>query len=135
MKIHRIEDEARNVLFVSVAVWASVVAGAAMEDVFAKFEAQGVACIAVIVALYAVAAYGLDREMRTFIQEFSRSALVATACLTVATLAAASVNHVLAIAVFAAPLAAVACVAAVGKLSSGVTRVRGKSRAGTRAVT
>ncbi|HEY2629038.1 MAG TPA: hypothetical protein VGI57_07915 [Usitatibacter sp.] len=133
MARHRIDEETRNVMLASLVVWASVVAGAAAGDVFSKFDAKAIAYFAAGVALYALAAFRMDREMHAYILDFSRGALAVAACLMVATLAAASLGHVPALAVFAAPLATVASAAAIGKLASRPTKARAKSPVGTRA--
>jgi hypothetical protein len=134
MANQRIDEKTGNVVVASLAVWGSVVAGAAFEDAFGKFDARSVAYFAVGVALYALAAYRLDRGMHEFILHFSRRTIIAAAFLMAATLGVASLAHWPALAVFMAPLAVVACVAAVEKLATRATKVRGKSPAGNRAV-
>ena len=135
MTHHRIDEEPRNVLIASLAVWGSVVAGAVAADVFGKFDATSVASFAVGIALYALAAYRLDRAMHEFVLHFSRGTIVAVACLALATLVAASLGHVPGLAVFVAPFAAVASAAAVEKLTMRPTKGRAKSPVGTRAAT
>jgi hypothetical protein len=135
MAIHRIADEPRNVLVASLAGWGFVVAWAALDGVFRKFEADSVAWFTLAVALYAWVAYRMDREVHTFIQGYSRAKIVAVACLTMATLVLASLGHMRALAVFAAPLAAIATAAAVEKLSTRPTKEPGKSPVGSRAAT
>lgn len=131
----RIDEETARVLFAAIVAWATAVAAAAVEDVFGKFDAKSVAIFAVGVALYAFAAYRLDREVHAFIQRFPRGVIAAAALVSLGALAAASLGHVPALAVFAAPLAAVASAAAVEKLATRPTKARGKSPAATPAAT
>jgi hypothetical protein len=133
MAHHRIDEETRNVLIASVAAWAVVVAGAVFEDAFAKFDPRSVAYFAAAVALYALAAYRMDRGTRAFILDLSRGTVLVAACLTVATLVTASLEHLAALAVFMAPLAAVACAATFEKLTTRPTKAPGKSPVGHRA--
>jgi hypothetical protein len=135
MANHRIDEETRNVLIASVAVWGSIIATAVVEDLFGKFDARSAAYFAVAVSVYALAVYRLDRNLHAFIVGLSRGPIVTAACLTVATLTAASLAHVPALAVFLAPLATVASVAAFEKLTARPTKVPAKSPAGTRAAT
>jgi peptidoglycan/LPS O-acetylase OafA/YrhL len=135
MASHRIHEETRNVVIASLAVWGSLVAGAALEGLFTKFDATSVAAFAVGVALYALAAYRLDRGMREFILKLSRGAIVAFACLAVAILVGASIRHVPALAVFAAPLAVVACAAAFERLATSPRKEPAKSPGVSRAAT
>ena len=132
---HRIDEEAGRVIFAAVIAWGTAVAGAAASDVFGKFDARSVAIFAVGVALYALAAYRMDREVHAFIQSLPRGMIVAAASFALATLAAASFEHVPAIAVFAAPLSTVAGAAAIEKLATRATKARVKSPAATRAAT
>ena len=132
---HRIGEETGRVIFTAIVTWGCVVAAAAVDDVFGKFDARSVAIFTAGVALYALATYRIDREAHAFIQHFPRSTIVAAACLTLATLAGASFGHVPALAVFAAPLAAVAIAAAVGKLATRPTKARAKSPAANPAAT
>ncbi len=131
----RIDEATGRVILVAIATWAAVVAGAAIENTFGKFDARTLATFAAGVALYGFAVYRLDPQVHAFIQGFSRVALVAAACLAMATLAIASFEHVPALAVFIAPLAAVASGAAVEKLATRPTKARGKSPAATPAAT
>jgi hypothetical protein len=131
----RIDEENARVLFAAIVAWATAVAAASVEDVFGKFDAKSVAIFAVGVALYAFATYRMDRELHAFIQGFPRGAIVAAALVSLGTLAVASLEHLPAIAVFAAPLAAVAAAAAVEKLTARPTKARVKSPAATPAAT
>ena len=132
---HRIDEETGHVILAAIVAWATAVAGAAVEDVFGKFDARSVAIFTVAVALYALAAYRIDREVHAFIQHFPRGTIVAAASFVLAVLAVACLEHVPALAVFAAPLAAVAGAAAVEKLAARPTKARAKSPAATRAAT
>ena len=131
----RINEATGRVILAAVAAWALIVGGAALDDLFGKFDAKSVAIFTVGVALYAFATYRIDGEVRAFFQDFARAPIVIAACLALATLAAASFWHAHALAVFAAPLAAVASAAAVEKLTARATKARGKSRAATPAAT
>ncbi|HLX24581.1 MAG TPA: hypothetical protein VKR38_14635 [Usitatibacter sp.] len=131
----RMNEENARVLFAAIVVWAIAVAGAAAEGVFGKFDAKSVATFAVSVALYAFAAYRIDRGLHAFIQGLPRGAIVAGALLSLGAFAAASAGHLRALAVFAAPLAAVACAAAVEKLATRPTKARAKSPGVSRAAT
>lgn len=135
MTKYRIPEETGNVLFASLAVWATVVGAAAVEDVFGRFDARSVAIFAAGVALYAFAAYRIDREMNAFLLHFSRGAIVAAALVALGSFAAGLLGSIPALAVFAAPLASVASAAAVEKLGARTTKARAKSPAATRAAT
>lgn len=128
-------EETARVLFAAAFAWATAVAAAAAEDVFGKFDAKSVAVFTVGVAVYAFAAYRLDREVHAFIQHLPRGVIVAAALLSVGALAAASFEHVPALAVFVAPWAAVLGAAAVEKLATRPRKVRAKSPAATPAAT
>lgn len=132
---HRIDEETGRVIFAAIVAWGTAVAGAAVDDVFDKFDAKSVAIFTVGVALYALATYRIDREVHAFIQHFPRGMIVAAASFALAALAVASFEHIPALAVFAAPIAAVAGVAAAEKLATRPTKVRGKSPAATPAGT
>ncbi|MFZ3321450.1 MAG: hypothetical protein WA190_03700 [Usitatibacter sp.] len=131
----RIDEETARVLFAATIAWAIAVAAAAAEDVFGKFDAKSVAVFTVGVALYACAAYRLDREIHTFIQRLPRGVIVASALLSLGALAAASFEDVPALAVFVAPWAAVLGAAAVEKLATRPRKVPAKSPAATPAAT
>jgi hypothetical protein len=131
----RIDEETARVLFAATIAWATAVAAAAAEDVFGKFDAKSVAVFTVGVALYALAAYRLDREVHAFIQHLPRGVIVAAALLSVGALAGAPFEHVPALAVFVAPWAAVLVAAAVEKLARRPRKVRAKSPAATPAAT
>jgi len=133
MALHRIDEDLANVALAALIAWAALVGGATVEGVFGKFDARSIAVFAVAVALYAFLAYRMDRGMHGFIQELPRLALCAAAGSSLMILAAGVFGHVPALAVFAAPLAAVACAAAVEKLLAKPRKGRAKSPAGSRA--
>jgi hypothetical protein len=129
----RIDEATGRTLLTVLAVWAAVIAGAALDDTFAKFGPRDVAMFAAGVALYALATYRIDRDVHAFIQNFSRGVIVMSAIFSLAAFAAASMRHVPALAVFVAPFAAVATAAAVEKLTTRPTKARAKSPGVTRA--
>jgi len=131
----RAERESGRTLAVALAVWAAVIAGADIDDTFGKFAAAGLVAFAAGIALYAFAAYRIDREIRAYILDFSRRALVAAALAALGSLAAALAQHIAALAVFTAPIAAVATAAAVEKLAARPRKARAKSPAATPAAT
>ena len=132
---NRMEDATGRVIFTAIVAWGAVVAGAALGDTFGKFDARSVAIFAAGVALYGFAVYRLDAQLRTYIQLYSRGTLAAAAGACLAMLGVASLEHVPALAVFAAPLAAMAGAATVEKLATRPTRARAKSPAVSRVAT
>ena len=128
----RVDEETGRVLFASVAVWAAVIAGAAVENVFGKFDASSEAAFAAAVAVYALAAYHIDREVHAYIVRFSRARLLTAALAAIGMMALGAFSHVVPLTVFAAPLAAVACAATIEKLlPPKVRKSRAKSPAAT----
>jgi hypothetical protein len=132
---HRIDQETGRVIIAAVIAWGVAVATATVEDVFGKFDAKSVAIFAVGIAFYALAVYRMDRDVHAFIQRFTRGTIVIAASLAVAALVVASLGHMPAAAVFAAPLASIAGAAAVEKLTARPTKARAKSPAATPAAT
>jgi len=131
----RVEGEPGRVLALAVTVWGAVIAGAGLDDTFGKFAPPEVAAFAAGIALYALMAYRIDRDIRARILQFTRGALGVMALLTLATLLGAIVERFAALAVFVAPLAAVSVAAAVEKTAARATTARAKSPAGNPAAT
>lgn len=105
------EDSAR-VLAVAAAVWGAVIGGAAFEGALEQFEGSTLALLAVLVSLYAAAAYLLDRRLRSYAATLGtmRAGLLAAAFVS-ALVAALSAGYA-SLAMFFAPLAALASIAA-----------------------
>jgi hypothetical protein len=132
----RIDEETGRVLFASVAVWAAVIASAAAENVFGKFDASSEAAFAALVAAYALAAYHIDREVHAYIVRFSRARIFGAALLALGAIALGALTHTIPLTVFAAPFAAVACAASIERmLPPKVRKSRAKSPAATPAAT
>lgn len=104
------EDSAR-VLAVAAAVWGAVVGGAAFEGALEQFEGSTLAVLAVLVSLYAAAAYLLDPRLRSYAATLGtmRAGLLAAAFVS-ALVAALSAGYA-SLAMFLAPLAALASIA------------------------
>ena len=121
MRNQQPREETARVLAVAAAVWGSVIFDAALEGAFARFEAPSLAFLTAFVSLFAGASYLLDPQLRAYGNgmDAPRAAMIALAFLAalVVSLALGSAPF----AVFLAPLAALAGVAAV-------TRPRGAAR-------
>jgi len=128
------QEETGRVLFASVAVWATVVAAGAVEGLLGKFDAQSVAAFAVAVSAYALAVYRLDPNLRRFAATMNARLRWAASAATVAMIVVAAIAKWPAVAVFAAPLATVAFLAAMER-SGKPTKAREKSPGATRAAT
>ena len=126
MRNQQPREETGRVLAVAAAVWGSVIFDAALEGAFTRFGATSLAFLAAFVSLFAVASYFLDPQLRGYAngRYALRSVLFAFAfgAALVVSLALGSAPF----AMFFAPLAALAVVAAV-------TRPRGAARSASSA--
>lgn len=125
MNGRRIQQETGRVLFAALAVWATAMAGAAVEGVPGMFGDAALAAFGAAAALFAAVSYQVDAELRAFGREVSRRTLTLAAAAGLAGVLAALAVHAVAFAVFAAPIAALALAA---RLDRGLER-RGATRA------
>src|SRR5476649_135535 len=107
------EDSAR-VLLVAAALWGTVIAIAAFEGALARFEGSTLATLTGAVSLYAAVAYFLDPALRAYADNLDAVRARALAAVLVVALAAALLGRFAAFAMFLAPLATLAGVAAAG---------------------
>jgi hypothetical protein len=112
MEIHIPREDSARVLAVAAATWGMVIAGAELEGAFARFEGSTLAALAVLVSLYAAGVYFLDPGLRAYAGSVGamRARVLAAAFIgaLLACLAAGSAS----LALFFAPLATLAGVAA-----------------------
>lgn len=125
----RIAQETGRVLFAGVAVWATVVAAAAMEGVADKFGDGTLGALGAAISLFAVATYRIDAELRAFARGMRVRILTLAASLGLAIALAAFAVHATVLALFAAPLAAFALAARAdrGFAAESPTRASAKS--------
>ena len=110
-----------RVLFAAAAVWAVVMAAAAVEGVAGKFGDGALEAFGVGVSLFAAASYRIDAELRAFARATALRALTLAALLGIGLLAAALAARAVTLAVFVAPLASAALAA---RLDRGFPRRR-----------
>jgi hypothetical protein len=112
METHWPREDSARVLAVAAALWGALIGGAAFEGVLEQFEGSALALFAVLVSLYAAAAYFLDPQLRSYAATLDamRARLLAAAF--VGALVAALAAGYAALAMFFAPLAALATIAA-----------------------
>ena len=113
MKIQRPLEETARVLAVAGALWGSVIAIAAIEGAFARFEGASLAMLAVFVSLFAVASYFLDPQLRAYADGIDRMRASAFAVGALGALAVALASGSAPMAMLLAPFAALAVVATV----------------------
>ncbi|HST01855.1 MAG TPA: hypothetical protein VLJ84_09350 [Usitatibacter sp.] len=116
-------------LFAALVVWATVMASAAVEGVAGKFGDFALETFGIVMALFAAASYRIDAELRAFGQRMAPRMLTLSAVAGFAVSGAAFAAHAMTLAVFVAPLAALALAARVdrGFPRRRATRVSGKS--------
>lgn len=133
----RVAQETARVLFAAGAVWATVMAAAASEGVADKFGDVALEAFGAAMALFAVASYRIDAELRAFARAMALRSLTGAAVAAVALLAASLAVHAATLAVFVAPLAALAMAARIdrGFPRRGATRASAKSPAARPAAT
>ena len=112
---HRIDPETGRVLFAAVAVWTTVMASAAVEHVADKFGDGALEMFGISVALFAAASYRIDDELRAFGRRMALPTLAFFAVSGIVGAIAAVAVHAITLAVFAAPLAALALAACVDR--------------------
>ena len=112
METHLPREDSARVLALAAAVWGAVIGAAAFEGVLDQFEGSTLAVFAMLASLYAAAAYFLDSQLRCYAQTLGpvRAGLLAAA-VGGALLAALAAGHA-SLAIFFAPLAALAGIAA-----------------------
>ena len=109
------EPETARVLFAALGVWATVMASAAVEGVAGKFGDVALEIFGAAMALFAAASYRIDAELRAFGQRTVLRMLTLSAIAGIAVVVAALAAHAMTLAVFAAPLAALALAARVDR--------------------
>jgi hypothetical protein len=114
MEDRALREDTGRVIAVAVALWACVVAIAAAEGAFARFEDSSLATFAALISLYSVAAYRLDRNLRGYAVRFGVRTRLALALSCVAALGASLAMRSAPPAMFFSPLAALAIAAAAG---------------------
>jgi hypothetical protein len=110
---HQPREETGRVLVVAAALWGSLVAIAALDGAFSRFDAVSLAALASFVSIFAVASHFIDPQLRAYASRWDSSRVAAIAV----GLAGAFVVLALGSAPFAmflAPLAALASSAAAG---------------------
>ena len=114
MKQHQPREETRRVLAAAAALWGSVVAIAALEGAFSRFDTLSLAALGCFVSLFAVASYLLDPQLRAYSRRMgsSRGAVIAAGLAGAFAVALALGNAPFAM--FLAPLASLAGAAAAG---------------------
>jgi hypothetical protein len=113
--VHRgdcLREDCARVLGVAALLWGSVVAIAAFEGALGRFEGRTLAMLAVLVSLYATAVYFLDAGLRAYAEKARAMRARGLAAIFLAALAAALAGNSTAWALFLAPLATLASVAA-----------------------
>ena len=109
----RVAQETGRVLFAAAAVWATVMAAAAVEGVAGKFGDGALEGFGAGVALFAAVSYRIDAELRAFARATALRALTVAALLGIGLLAAALAARAVTLAVFVAPLASAALAARI----------------------
>ena len=131
-RIGKVSEDTRITIGIALALWGATVAGAGASGLFEKFELAETTGLAAFVTLFAISAYFIDREVRTFVDGARRLwvwATVLDAAVALAFPHAASLMFLL-------PLAAVTTIAALNPLGEPkVSSARGKSPAGSPAAT
>ena len=127
MRNHHPREETGRVLALAATLWGAVLGVAALEGAFARFEGSSLAMLAAFVSLFAVASYRLDPQLRAYARQADALRASAIALALALALAAAVVMRVAPLAMFLAPLAALASVAA----AAGLLRRAGPRRATT----
>ena len=112
MGIQQPREETGRVISLAAALWGTVIGIAALEGAFARFEASSLAALAAFVALFAVASYFLDPQLRAYAMRIDAPGAYAFALALVAALLVALELGSAPFAMFFAPLAALAAVAA-----------------------
>lgn len=137
MKRHPIEQETGRVLFAGAAVWATVMAAAAVEGVADKFGDATLESFGGAMAVFAFACYRVDTELRTFARGTALRMLTLAAVAGPALTLAAFAAHAITFAVFAAPVAALALAARLDRHArrSAATRAPAKSPGARQAAT
>jgi len=110
-----VAQETGRVLLAAAAVWATVMAAAAVEGVADKFGDGALEAFGAAMALFAAASYRIDGELRAFARATALRPLTLAAILGICLLAAALAAHALTLAVFVAPLAAAALAARIDR--------------------
>ena len=110
MRNQKLREETGRVLGVGAALWGSVVGIAALEGAFARFDTASIAFAAAFVALFAVASYLLDPQLREYAVGMQAPRVIALG-LAAAFIVSISLGSA-PFATFLAPLAALAGVAA-----------------------
>ena len=108
-------QETGRVLFAATAVWATVAMAAVVEGVGDKFGDGALGAFGAAMALFAAASYRIDRELRAFARATALRVLTLAAASAIALLAAALAAHAVTLAVFVAPLAALALAARIDR--------------------
>jgi hypothetical protein len=121
MEYHLPREDSARVLAVAAAVWGAVIGGAAFEGALDQFEGSTLALFAMLASLYAAAAYFLDPQLRSYAGTLGamRAGLLAAA-FAGALLAALAAGYA-ALAMFCAPLATLAGIAAAASAARRAT--------------
>jgi hypothetical protein len=115
MRNQQPREETGRVLALAAGLWGSVVAVAALEGAFARFDGDTLTTLAAFVSLFAVATVFLDQQVRDYARRLEGRA-VATATLVLATaFVVALALRSAPFAMFFAPLAALAGAAAFAR--------------------
>lgn len=109
------EDTPRTLL-VAVALWGALVAAAAHAGAFARLSAAELAALAAFGFVFATATYCLDRQVRNLVDAIDLRALAILALVADGAIAAGAGLAMMAVVVFAVPLAGAAQVALVDRL-------------------
>lgn len=107
MRNQQPREETGRVLALAAGLWGSVIAVAALEGAFARFE-DTLTMLAAFVSLFAVATVFLDRQVRDYARRIDGARLAAVTIALAAALVAALALRSAPIAMFFAPLAALA---------------------------
>jgi len=122
-----VQADTARVVFAAAAVWATVMAAAAVEGVAGKFGEDAFEAFGAAMAVFAVASYRIDAELREFAGRIAVGTLTLAAAFGVAVLVAATWAHATSLAAFAAPLAAAALAARIDRRAARATRASAKS--------
>jgi hypothetical protein len=112
METHLPREDSARVLAVAAAVWGAVIGGAAFEGALEQFEGSTLALFAALVSLYAAAAYLLDPQLRSYAGTLGATRAGLLAATFVGALVAALAAGYASLAMFFAPMAALASIAA-----------------------
>ncbi|MGZ5067120.1 MAG: hypothetical protein ACXWG1_16140 [Usitatibacter sp.] len=138
MKERITREDTGRVVAVAMALWAGVVAIAAVEGVGESFEASTLAAFAAFMSLYALGIYALDRGLRDFVARQRAQPVFAIALGVAAAFTLSLAMRWSFPAIFLAPLAALAAAALRDRLRArrGATSASSaKSPGATRAAT